>query len=228
MTGTKKEFQIYLQPTEFIDSDSQEIIEFARSSGRNKNSEIDIAVALFYAVRDGVRYDPYKMDLSKHGLKASTVLERRYGFCVPKAILLAAAGRAMGIPARLGFADVKNHLNSKRLYEKMRTNVFVYHAFTEMYIEDKWVKATPAFNLSLCEMAGVKPLDFDGENDSLFQQFDQKGNRHMEYIKYRGSFPDVPYAEMVTAFQEAYPHVIMREGIILKGDFERETETDIN
>ena len=222
----KEEFDIYLQPTDFIDSDSPGIIKFAELIIEDKKTDIDKAVKLFYEVRDSIIYDPYQFDVSLYGLKASTVLKRKAAYCVPKAILLAAAARVAGIPSRLGFADVKNHLNSKRLKEVMKTDVFTYHGYTELYLEGKWVKATPAFNLSLCEAIGVFPLEFDGRNDSLFQQLDQKGNRHMEYLIDHGQYADLPYDEMMEAYKKHYSDLLPQDFFKLKGNFTQEFLSD--
>ena len=140
------------------------------------------AVAVYYAIRDGILYDPYSADISVAGLKATTVLEEKRGWCVSKAILLAACCRALGIPARLGYADVLNHLSTEKLRQRMKTNVFYWHGYTALYLDDRWVKATPAFNIELCEKFGLKPLEFNGRDDSIYHAFDQAGNRHMEYL----------------------------------------------
>jgi transglutaminase-like putative cysteine protease len=130
---------------------------------------------------------------------------------VPKAALLAACARADGIPARVGFADVKNHLTTPALRERMGSDLFVYHGFTELLLDGKWVKATPAFNIELCRRFKVKPLEFDGREDSIFHPFDEEDRRHMEYLRDRGSHADVPVAEIMQAFREAYP-VLYRMG----------------
>jgi hypothetical protein len=62
------------------------------------------------------------------------------------------------------------------------------------------VKATPAFNLSLCTRFRVKPLEFDGMSDSLFHPFDEDNRRHMEYVRDRGSYADVPAEEIRRVF----------------------------
>ncbi|MEN8165221.1 MAG: transglutaminase family protein, partial [Acidobacteriota bacterium] len=125
--------------------------------------------------------------------------------CVPKAIVLAAAGRAVGLPTRLGYADVRNHLATPRLLEQLGTDVFAFHGFTEIFLEDRWVKVTPTFNSKLCERFGVLPLEFDGVSDALFQPFDTAGRRHMEYIRDRGTFADFPFEEMLRVYAEVYP-----------------------
>jgi len=173
-------------------------------------------VALNLAVRDGVRYDPYRIDLSLPGMRASTALLQGHGWCVPKAVLLAAVARAAGIPARLGFADVKNHMTTEKLRQSMGTDLFVWHGYTELWIDGGWRKATPAFNLSLCEKFGLLPLDFDGVHDSLYHPYDRAGQRHMEYVSQRGSFADLPLAEITQTFAEVYPGL---GRVALDGDF---------
>jgi len=163
------------------------------------------AVAVYYAIRDGILYDPYSADISVAGLKATTVLEERRGWCVSKAILLAACCRALGIPARLGYADVLNHLSTEKMRQRMKTNVFYWHGYTALYLDDRWVKATPAFNIELCEKFGLKPLEFNGRDDSIYHAFDQAGNRHMEYLHDRGQFLEPPIEAMRRTFDEYYP-----------------------
>ena len=163
------------------------------------------AVAVYYAIRDGILYDPYSADISVAGLKATTVLEEKRGWCVSKAILLAACCRALGIPARLGYADVLNHLSTEKLRQRMKTNVFDWHGYTALYLDDRWVKATPSFNIELCEKFGLKPLEFNGRDDSIYHAFDQAGNRHMEYLHDRGQFLVPPIEAMRRTFDEYYP-----------------------
>src|SRR5690606_31207041 len=127
---------------------------------------------LYYIVRDRFLYDPYSVDLSDEGMRASTVIARGRGYCVTKAALMAAAARAAGIPARLGFADVRNHLATKRLLDMLGTDIFYYHGYVELWLDGKWVKATPAFNIELCDKFRVRPLEFDGRTDSIFHPYD--------------------------------------------------------
>ncbi|MCP4673572.1 MAG: transglutaminase family protein [Desulfobacula sp.] len=195
----------YLNQTYYIESDHPKIIEFAEKNIEPDSSQIEKAVSLYYAVRDNIRYNPYSMEPKKENMKASHVLKKEQGYCVAKAVLLAACARSQNIPARLGFADVKNHLNTKKLQELMGTDTFFYHGFTELFLNNKWVKATPAFNLELCDNFNVKPLEFDGTKDSILHPLDKSGNKHMEYIKEHGSFADLPWDIIIDAAKEAYP-----------------------
>ncbi len=194
----------YLAPGCYVDSDHPAVIAFARRVAGTATTSCQVAVKLYYAVRDEFLYDPYHFDTSINGLKASHVIEAGRGFCVPKAALLAAAARALGLPARLGFADVRNHLTSKRLYEIMGTDLFVFHGYTELWLDGQWIKATPAFNRSLCEKAGIRPLEFDGSTDSVFHEFDVSGRRHMEYVHDRGAYVDLPRDELLASWRENY------------------------
>ena len=194
----------YLAAARYIDSDHPAVVAFARTHAKGA-SDLERAVSLYYAVRDGVRYNPF-LDFSRDtAYRGSVCLETGEGFCIGKAALLAACARAAGIPARVGFADVKNHLTSSRLAETMGSDLFVYHGYTELHLDGKWVKATPAFNLSLCTRFRVRPLEFDGREDSIFHPFDEDNRRHMEYLRDRGVHADVPVEEIQRTFREAYP-----------------------
>ena len=196
----------YLEPGHFVDSDHPAVRAFAAEHARGANGRAK-AVSLYYAVRDSIRYNPFQNFTVDEAYRASPCLERKVGWCVSKAALLAATARASGIPARMGFADVKNHLTTPDLTAKMGTDLFVFHGYTDLLLDGKWVKATPAFNLSLCKRFRVKPLEFDGREDSIFHPFDEDNRRHMEYVRWRGEFADVPAAEIQRVFRETYPEL---------------------
>jgi len=216
-----------LAPTALIDSDHPAVAAFAARHAGEATNDAERAVALYYAVRDGFRYDPYRIDLSPRGMKASTVLANGYGWCVPKATLLAAACRAAGIPARMGFADVRNHLSTERMRQVMGTDVFFWHGFTEILIDGAWRKATPAFNLELCDRFGLLPLEFNGREDSLYHPFDRQGHRHMEYVAQRGSFDDVPLERIVADFAEHYPAWRAQIEALQRSDFLTDVATEV-
>ncbi|KAA3633677.1 MAG: transglutaminase family protein [Proteobacteria bacterium] len=177
----------YLEPARFIDSDNPAVREFAGRVSDGAAGDLDAAVRTYYAVRDEIYYDPFLVGPDPGYFRASDCLRLRRGFCIPKAALLAACARALGIPARVGYADVRNHLSTPRLTALVGGNEYTWHSYTDLYLEGRWVKATPAFNLALCERFGVQALEFDGGADSLFQEFNRKGERHMQYLRYRGT-----------------------------------------
>jgi len=207
-----------LAPTALMDSDHPAVVAFAREHATG-GDERARAVGLYYAVRDGFRYDPYRIDLSPAGMRASHVLAAGYGWCVPKAALLAAACRAVHIPARVGYADVRNHLATERMRRLMQTDVFHWHGFTEIRIDGCWRKATPAFNRELCDRFGLLPLEFDGQSDSLYHPFDRQGRRHMEYVAQRGTFDDVPLERMVADLARLYPQWQLGQPDLRRQDF---------
>jgi transglutaminase-like putative cysteine protease len=199
-----KESVDYLAPTSIIDSDHPSIRDYARIIVGESTEPIEIVVKLYLAVRDNILYDPYSPFYLPEHYRASYVLKRGRSFCVPKASLLCALARACDIPSRIGFADVRNHLATKQLIKFMGSDVFVYHGFVESYLEGKWVKATPAFNIDLCRKHHVPPLEFNGREDSLFQAYNLQNQRFMEYIDFHGLYTDVPVAQIVVAWENAY------------------------
>ena len=196
-----------LRPTRFLDYEHASIQSFVRDAIAGAESDVERAKRLFVAVRDGVRYDPYEMPTGPGDLTASATLERGRAFCVPKAILLGAALRAAGIPTRLGFADVTNHLATQRLLDSLKTDVFAFHGYAIAEIGGRTVKLTPAFDARLCAFFGVPPLEFDGENDAMLQPFDGRGRAFLEYLRDRGVYDDFPYDEMLRVWREIYPHM---------------------
>ena len=195
----------WLAPTWFLDADSPEVEAFATQAAGDATDPTEVAIALFYAVRDGLRYDPYGTDREPESDRASALAQADTAWCVPKSVLLTAAARNRGIPARLGFADVKNHLTSEKLQASMGTDVFAWHGYSELLLDGRWFKLSSAFNIELCERFGTKALEFDGTDDALMHPYDQSGNRHMEYVKQRGSYDDLPLDTIFASFAEVYP-----------------------
>ena len=215
----------FLAPATYIDSGSPQVIAFARQTVAGTKDMHTAILQLYAVIRDTIVYDPYVNFADPANFRASGVLAAGRGFCVGKSALLTASARVIGIPARVGFADVRNHLTSRRLYEKIKTDIFLWHSYTELYLSERWVKATPAFDRALCERVGLKPLEFDGVTDSLFQPFDQAGRRHMEYLKDRGTFADVPFEIIQADFLRTYAGLMGGNG--LAGDFRSEAIAEI-
>ncbi|OAN43929.1 transglutaminase [Paramagnetospirillum marisnigri] len=215
-----------LAPSRFIQSDDPAIIAFAREAAGGGTDTRDTAVRIYYAVRDRVLYDPYVRFNVPESYSAKDVLALGSGFCIPKAALLAACLRAVGIPARVGFADVRNHLATPKLLEVNGGDVLCWHAFAEVWLAGRWVKATPAFNLSLCQKFGVHPLEWDGSEDSVFHEFDTSNRRHMEYVRQRGSFNDVPFEEITATYAQVSPRLMVDDPWGRGADFAAEAKPD--
>ena len=217
-------FEEYLKPTFFIDFDNEIVQEFVKKHSNPADSLKKQAIDLYYAVRDSIRYDPYCYNHSRESSKASNALMVKKAWCVPKATVYVACCRAIGIPARLGFADVKNHLSTARMREWMQSDVFSWHGYTLIYLNGKWIKTTPAFNIELCDKFGLKPLDFDGENESIYHAFDKEGRQHMEYVLDRGIFDDLPFTTMTKSLRELYPRL---DEAVYMGDFEKDVVDEV-
>jgi transglutaminase-like putative cysteine protease len=199
-----------LAPTEFLDHDCATVREFvdaALGADRAGLDPVQRAIRLYYAVRDGLRYEVYQSDLSRSSMRASVIIERGYGFCIHKSLVYAAAVRAAGIPSRLVFGDVRNHLASPRLRELVGGDLFRFHSLAQVHVGGRWVKSTPVFNKTLCRLYRITPLDFDGREDSVYHPYDELGRKHMEFIHWHGEFDDFPYELVVDGIRTAHPRL---------------------
>jgi transglutaminase-like putative cysteine protease len=195
----------FLESTFFLDWESEPVQLFTASAVGDATASLDVAARIFAAVRDRVWYDPYSVSDDPDHYRASYVATAESAYCVPKAVLLTAVARAAGIPSRLGFCDVRNHLQTDALRQRMGgADLFVYHGYSELLLDGRWIKATPAFNRELCARFGVEPIDFDGRSDALLHQHSSDGARHMEYVRDRGWFADLPLTEILAALRSHY------------------------
>ena len=194
----------FLQPTFFIDSDNPLVVSFAEQHRGDSPDPRQQAISLYLAVHDEIRYNPYAFSADRQTLKGSHALLAGESYCVPKALLLAACARHCDIPARIGLA------------------VFAMHGYTELFLEGRWVKATPAFNLELCRLFNVEPLEFDGLSDSVFHPYNQEGERYMEYLVDHGQFAELPEELFFRHLQTVYPHLFVSGAAFLSGDLHSE------
>ncbi|MCS0602266.1 transglutaminase-like domain-containing protein [Streptomyces sp. LP11] len=202
-----------LRATAFLDHASPEVRDFvADALPASATSPRAQAVALYYAVRDRVRYEVYGADLSRAGLRASSVARTGSGMCLHKSVLYAAGLRSLGVPARLVLGDVRNHLASERLKRLIGGDVFHMHCLTSVRLDGRWVRATPVFNKALCRLYGLAPLDFDGTADSLHHPFDLQGRRHMEFLRSHGEFDDLPYERVIGELKTVHPRLFSADG----------------
>jgi len=208
-------FDKYLQTSEFYNFDKKFVKDKAFEITEGIESESEKAKALFYWVRDKIKYNMHTYIPSvKANFKASVTLRRKNGFCVSKSILLSTFARAVGIPARIHLVDLINHKISQKIVDFMETNVMHYHGYSELYLNNKWVKLTPSFDPKTAQKGGFFPtVEFDGENNATFASFDNEGNKFGEYVKDRGVHADLPLKEIEKVFNEKYPKFsLMRNG----------------
>lgn len=202
----------WLGETRFLDHGDAKIRALAAHAAAGASTDVERAVRLFYAVRDGWRYDPFAIRLDADHYVASRIHDAASAYCIPKAILLAAAARALGIAAGIGLSDVVNHLTTEKLKARMGGNtLFVDHGYAVLHLDGRWVKAAPAFNIELCDRFHVRPTEFDGREDAVFQEFDALDRRHMEYVADHGFWSDVPYDRIVADLQRAYPPTLFSD-----------------
>ena len=202
-----REMDEYLASTEYIDADHPSIRKKAQELTAHVRAKREQAVALFRYVRD--RF-PYRLIYEIPGrdyFRASATLSRGEGFCMPKSILLAALARAVGIPSRLHFADIRNHILPPSTTERLKTDVMAYHTYVELCLDGKWVKATPSFDIGFCQKFNLVPVDFDGEHDAMLHHLDRGGRVHIEYIADYGVRAEFPIDEVIAAFRRTYPHL---------------------
>lgn len=225
-TGT--DLEPVLRATEFFDHTSPEVRDFVDASVKDKNAApVRKVVDLYYAVRDGLFYEVYGADLSREGLRSSAILRAGQGFCIHKSIVFASAVRAAGVPSRIVFADVRNHLASDRLKELIGGDVF-FHALTSVHVNGRWTRATPVFNKLLCRLYGMRPLEFDGSADSLHHPYRDGGNAaHMEFLKEHGEFDDLPYDFVMENMRRSHPRFLEGAGTVSGGSLAKEAGSGI-
>ncbi len=198
----------YLKPTFYIDYDSPSVSRVASELARAHPH--DTVRAVFNFVRDEISYNPYSPFYRAEHYRASETLERGEGFCVQKAVLLAALARARGIPARLVFADIRNYLMPPKLWNMMKTNFFAFHGYNELHVDGRWVKVTPTFDAAMSKRLGLKVVEFDGHNQAIFHSHDLNGRLHIEYVNDHGVFDDLPLQTILDGFRSAYPEDMIK------------------
>lgn len=204
--GAPRRPEDYLAETEFLDFGTPAVAGFAAEAAAGAKTPTDQAVKLFYAVRDRIRYDAFRIDFRRTTFKESTVIAEGAAFCIPKAVLLAAGARSLGIPAAIGLSDVVNHFTTPKLQAMMGDcDVFIHHGYAALYLESRWVKAAPAFNIELCDRFGTAPTEFDGRSHALLQEYDANRNLHMEYLKDHGFWSELPFDRIKHDFESYYP-----------------------
>ena len=195
----------FLEETYSLNFNNPDFKQFLKEFNLGKHST-DNAKEIYYKIRDYFLYDPYHLDLNKNALIASEIIKKRRAWCVEKALIMVACCRAIGIPARFGFAIVTNHIGVEKLTNYLRRYEIVFHGYAEIFLDDKWIKCTPAFDNRVCRLSGVSTLDWDGENDSMFQEF-ENGKKFMEYLHFYGEFADIPFELMHQEMKKYYPHL---------------------
>ncbi len=204
--------------TEFLDWGSGEVARFVDTHSPATEADARTrAVELFYAVRDEIDYEIYGAEFSRSSLKASAILEKGAGLCIHKSVVYAAALRSIGIASRLCFMDVRNHLCSPQLKKFVGGDVFHYHGYVSLFLDGRWVSATPVFNERLCRLYRIAPLEFDGVTDCVSHPFDSEGRKFMEVVRHHGDFEDLPYELLLDGLRENHPKMFIQSSSFVRG-----------
>ncbi|MEO1518209.1 MAG: transglutaminase family protein [Bacteroidota bacterium] len=188
----------------FYDCSHPSIQQFVERWTKPGDTPRQKAIDLYTAVRDGWRYNPYLIRFRKEDWQASRIMERPEGHCLDKAIIYLTCLRAVGIPARIHLAKVRNHIAVEKMTKLLGTDVLTPHGMVDVQLDGQWLKTSPAFNRSLCEKLNVATLDFDGQSDSIFQEFDREGGQFMEYLEDYGAFDEFPLEFIIDNFKTHY------------------------
>ena len=194
---------IYLRPTAVIDCDNKLIRDKAQELVKGQQGVPDRAKSLFYFVRDEIKYNLFVRSDKPEYYKASRTLQEGEGFCVQKAILFVALARALGLPARLHIAAIRNHQVPDKVKQLMGGNLFPTHGYAEIYIDDRWVKVAPTFDRRTCEKNRLPTVEFDGMHDAILPACIQNGEPYIEYVEDRGHYDDLPFDKIVAWRLEA-------------------------
>ncbi len=201
----------YLKCTEIIDCDNDTIKKQAQLVVNNLSTDREKAVALYYFVRDEVKHNPYAPAASAEDHKASWTLERGNGQCQHKSALLTALCRVVGIPARVGYVDIRDHLLSEKFRQMVGgDNLLIQHGYAELYINGEWLHVSSAYDLATCDKGGFVPVDFDGTRDAKDSPLDKEGRPHIEHVTDHGNFDDFPW-DFIESYRREWVIKIGRE-----------------
>ncbi len=200
-----KNREIFLRSTKNIDwklIETQEL--FAKLfDKKNDISDRDKAIILFNFVRDEIDYKIPDHLLSGDFITASKLLRRGKGNCLQKSLILSALGRAAGIPTRLHFVDIINHIAPPN-FVKMWGKKLNWHCYMEFFIENEWIAANPDYPTTLCAAKGYPVVQFDGIHNAMLPALDLNDHMFIEYTQDHGWFADLPRLQMHWNYGKAY------------------------
>ncbi len=195
-----------LAPTRFIDSAHPRIQAVVRDLDVEGLDPAQRAVKLFAFVRDRIEYE-FMIRLTPDEYVASYTLEVGKGFCVRKAVLLCALGRAAGIPTAVVLSDLRDFTLSPEVLDALGTDTMYHHGLSAFHLDGTWLTVDASLTPSLCRRKGYRLVAFDGTKDALLPETTLDGASHAAYATFHGLYADLPYEQMMHAFARAYAHV---------------------
>ena len=192
-----------LAPAETIDSDAPEIVSAVESLDLGDASPAERAVAIFNHVRDSIEYE-FAIRNTPREYKASFTIQDGRGFCVRKAIVVAAMCRAAGIPSVIILSNMRDKSLSPRIIDMLGTDVMHNHGLAGVFLDGQWLKLDASLSPELVAKKRYRLVEFDGKSDALQSDTTLTGSPHMEYVAYHGTYTDLPYKQMMRGFDEGY------------------------
>jgi transglutaminase-like putative cysteine protease len=135
----------YLSASPPLNTKDEAIVRMAKEAAGEATRPFAVADKLRVYVSEAIR----EKNLNVGFATASEVCRKREGDCTEHAVLLAALGRARGIPSRVvvGLAYVPNLAGVQ--------NVFGFHMWTQFHIGDQWVDFDAALGETDCSPARI-------------------------------------------------------------------------
>ncbi len=195
-----------LGSTHFIDSGQPRIQETIRRLELKALSPRERAKRLSTFVRDEIAYE-FAIRFTPEEYVASQILQEGKGFCVRKAIVLCARGRAAEIPTAVVLCDLRDFTLSSEVKAALRTDVMYHHGLSALHVDGTWVLVDASLTPELDQRKGYRLVEFDGSRDALLPETTLNGSPHVKYVTFHGLYADLPYEQMMEAFQRGYASV---------------------
>jgi hypothetical protein len=121
------------------------------------------------------------------------------------------AQACVAVVARKSPATIAFHIASPELKELVGGDVFL-HWYNEVKINGTWLQVAPVFNKLLCKLYNLQPLEFDGFNSSLHQQYNSQST--MQYIGSAQKFDEPTHEEIIQLVREFHPNMVTELQIV--------------
>ena len=181
-----------LRPTYCIDSDAKPIVRKASELTASIRNSRDKVLRIFAFVRDEIPYNFAPDVRNRSHFKASHTLEMGNGFCMQKAALFAALCRASGIPARIGFQDIRDYMIVGDFLRLMGTNELSHHGMNAVFLNGRWVMADCTLDSGLANRKRYRLVEFDGARHALLPKTSRTGKPHFDILKQYRFYNDTP------------------------------------
>lgn len=173
---------VYLLSTNYIDSDHPAVIAAMKQAVGDKKSVRERAISIHDFVRDEIQFG---WSASFYDQKASEVLDAKVGFCNTKATLFIAMLRAAEIPARQRFVSINTDIIGDFISPG---TPYVDHSYTEVFLNDRWVKTdsyivdSDLYNAALPKLSEEGRIIGYGVHKNGTHTWDGKDNAFAQFL----------------------------------------------